>query len=66
MLEIIEEFLRKKDVKYLKEFEISKLSSIALGGRASIVAFVKDATSLCQLVEISENLGIKYFWEKFT
>ncbi|MBE6644430.1 MAG: UDP-N-acetylmuramate dehydrogenase [Ruminococcaceae bacterium] len=54
------EFLKKQDVEYIRSFNFSKVSSIAIGGTVSLVAIPSDISSFIRTLDYLSKNKIKY------
>ena len=60
MLRCFMEFLKKHDVKYVESFDISRVSSIGIGGNALIAVMPSDTERLIKVLDFLEGKWFKY------
>ena len=60
MLDILFDFLNKRNVYYEKNFDIKKISSIKIGGRASAIIYPKAQNELISVVDFLVDNNITY------
>ena len=60
MLRCFTEFIKKHDVEYFESFDISRISSIGIGGRAKIAVKPNDADELVEILRFIKNNQLKY------
>ena len=51
MNELISDYLKMKDVEFLKDYRLSRLSTVRIGGIADVVAFPKNIGELCSALD---------------
>lgn len=54
------DFLKKHDVKYKENINLSVISPVRIGGEAKIVAYPDEESKLCELVSFFRKLKIKH------
>ena len=58
--DIIKEFLLSRGIAFVEEEDMSKITSMRCGGRASVAVYPKNTTEIASLMEILVLLGVEY------
>ena len=60
MNELISDYLKKKDVEFLEDFSIARLSTVKIGGIADAVVFPENTAELISAVDFCKENSIYY------
>ena len=54
------DFLDSRGISYIRDYDIKRMSSIRVGGKADCVVYPKTSSELMESVEIASQMGVRY------